>query len=189
MDLTDTPDDIPTEGEEPPNFEDWDDPGEALRSGPIRERMLDVVVQLREPTKVSTIADLAECDTETARDYLEWFAEMGMVREISGRPVRYERNDSYFRWRRVEQIRNTHSESEIVDALGETIERLEELRAEFDAAHPERVSLREASTEMSTEEAWELLSEWKTLEERAALLDAARQVEPMADDRSTSVDA
>lgn len=189
MDVTDTPDDITVEGEEPPDFGDLDDPTDALRSGPIRERMLDVVVQLREPTKVSTVAELAECDTETARDYLEWFAEMGMVREISGRPVRYERNDSYFRWRRVEQIRDTYSESEIVEALGETIERLEDLRAKFDAPHPERVSLREASTEMSTEEAWELLSEWKTLEERAALLDAARQVEPMADDRPTSVDA
>lgn len=189
MDLTDTLGDISTEDEEPPDFGDWDDPKEAMRSGPIRERMLDVVVQLREPTKVSTVAERADCDTETARDYLEWFAEMEMVREISGRPVRYERNDSYFRWRRVEQIRNTYSESEIVEALSEIVERMEDLRTKFDADQPEHVSLREIGSELSVEKAWELLSEWKTLEEQAALLDAARQVDPTTDNRPTSVDA
>ncbi|WP_157532980.1 hypothetical protein [Haloferax profundi] len=34
-----------------------------------------------------------------------------------------------------------------------------------------------ASREKSVEEIWEAVSEWKTLEERAALLDAARRDE------------
>jgi len=88
MDLTDTPEDVRDPGEEPPDFTEWDAPEEVLKGGPTRERLLGVILQLRTPTKVAEIADQADCDTETARDYLEWFTSMGMTREIPGRPVR-----------------------------------------------------------------------------------------------------
>ncbi len=141
--------------------------------------MLDVVLQLREPTKVSTIADSADCDTEAARDYLEWFVSMGMVREITGRPVRYVRNNSYLRWRRIEQIRNQYSEGEIVEEVSKTLEAAQEYRKQFDADSPGRVSL--VNREGQVEEVWETLSEWKTLEQRAALLDVARRDETVTD--------
>lgn len=188
MELTDTPDDIPADDEEPPDFSAWDTPEEVLKSGPIRERMLDVVMQLREPTKVSAVADRAGCDTETARNYLEWFAEMGMVREIEGRPIRYERNDSYLRWRRVEQIRAEYSKAEIVEALTETLEQVADYREQFDAEDPGTVSLVEANEERGVEEAWRALSDWKTLERRAALLDAARQDDTMTGGKPSIVD-
>ncbi|MFC6756411.1 MULTISPECIES: DUF7342 family protein [Haloarcula] len=175
MDLTDTSPDIPRDAEETPDFDAWDSPDEALTDGPTRERMLDVVVQLREPTKVSTVATRADCDTETAREYLQWFAEMGMVRELSGRPVRYERNDSYLRWRRIEQIRQRYSETQIVARLKETLDAATEYRDHFDAGSPDDVSLVEESYEEPIEDVWEAVSNWKSLEERAALLDAARR--------------
>lgn len=177
MDLTDVPDDIPDSGEKPPDFDEWDDPKEVFKGGSTKERLLDVVMQLRDPTKVSTISQRAECDTETARDYLEWFAEMGIVREVSGRPVRYERNDSYLRWRRVERIQARFSEEEIVHELSKVVETLEEYRDRFDAETPGDVSLVEESHETPIEETWEVLSEWKTLERRAKLLDVARRDE------------
>ncbi|WP_226042975.1 hypothetical protein [Natrinema sp. DC36] len=175
MDLTDTPDDIRDSAESPPDFTEWDSPEEVLKGGPTRERLLSVILQLRTPTKVSKIAEKADCDTETARDYLEWFSSMGMTREISGRPVRYERNESYLQWRRVEQIRDEYSEAEIVKELKETIKRIGEYRAQFDADSPEDVSLMDSTEEASVEEVWEALSEWKTLKQRAELLDIARQ--------------
>jgi Fe2+ or Zn2+ uptake regulation protein len=175
MDLTDTPQDIPGDDEEAPDFDAWESPDEVLQEGPTRERMLDVIMQLREPTKVSTIATRADCDTETARDYLQWFAEMGMVRELSGRPVRYERNNSYLKWRRIEQIRQRHSETEIVARLKETLDATTEYRERFEVDSPDDVSLVEESYEGSVEDIWEAVSNWKTLEERAALLDAARR--------------
>jgi len=175
MDLTDTPPDMPNAAEETPDFDAWESPDEALTGGPTRERMLDVVVQLREPTKVSTVATRAGCDTETARDYLQWFAEMGMVRELSGRPVQYERNDSYLRWRRIEQIRQRYSETQIVARLKETLEVATKYRAYFDADSPDDVSLIDESYEEPLEDVWETVSNWKSLEERAELLDAARR--------------
>ncbi|WP_433630973.1 DUF7342 family protein [Halomicrococcus sp. NG-SE-24] len=177
MDMTDTPDEMPGKDEEPPDFDAWESPEELLKGGATRERMLDVVMQLQEPTKVSEIAERANCDTETARDYLKWFTEMGMVRELPGRPVRYKRNDSYLKWRRVEQIREQYSESEIVERLKATLDAAGEYREQFDAESPDEVSLVDASREGGIEDIWEAVSNWKTLEERAALLDAARRDE------------
>lgn len=191
MDLTDIPDDAYDGEESPPDLDAFESPDSLLKGGPVRERLLDVAVGLRTPTKVSTIAERADCDTETARDYLEWFDQMGMVHRHDGRPVRYERNDAYFQWRRIDRIREEYSEQEIVDALGDTLEQIEDYRAQFAAEHPDEVSLIDATREqnLSTEAAWEALSEWESLERRAALLDAARRNNPVFGSKSGPVDA
>ena len=191
MDPTDIPDDAYDGEESPPNLDELESLDTLLRDGPIRERLLDVVVGVRTPTKVSTIAERADCGTETARDYLAWFDEMGMVQRHDGRPVRYERNDAYFQWRRIDRIREEYSEREIVDSLDDTLNQIEDYRAQFDATHPDEVSLVDATREqnLSTEEAWEALSEWETLERRATLLDAARRNDPVAGSKPGPVDA
>jgi len=155
-----------------PAFEEWEAPEALFSDAPIRERMLDVIVGLRTPTTVSAVADRVDCDPETARDYLGWFAEMGMVHQYPGRPVRYEVNRSYLRWRRVERIREALSEEEIVEELGSTRATIAEFRARFDAGHPDDVSL--LAVDDDVEAAWEALSAWQSALERAALLDAAR---------------
>ena len=60
MDLTNVPDDVRGADETPPDFETIESPEQLLRDGPIRERLLDVIAQLRDPTKVSTIAERTE---------------------------------------------------------------------------------------------------------------------------------
>jgi hypothetical protein len=191
MDITDIPDDAYAGDESPPDFDDLESPESLLKGGPIRERLLDVITGLRTPTKVSTIAEYADCDTETARDYLNWFDEMGIVHRHDGRPVRYERNDAYFWWRRVDRLREEYTERELVDELASTTDELDVYRERFDAATPDEVSLVEASKDMSTEAAWEALSEWQTLERRAALLDAAHRDyrRSVREPRSDSADA
>lgn len=189
MDPTEIPDDAYTGDESPPDLTKLESPEALLNDGPIRERLFDVVTALRTPTKVATIAERAECDTETARDYLEWFDEMGMVHRQDGRPVRYERNDAYFQWRHIDRIREAHSKQEIVDMLGAIIDEIEEYKTQFDAEHPDDVSLVEASHDQSTEAAWDALSEWQTLERRATLLDAARRDAPAVRDSTDRIDA
>lgn len=189
MDITDIPDDAYAGDESPPDFDDIESPDSLVRGGPIRERLLDVITGLRTPTKVSHIADLADCDTETAREYLEWFDEMGLVHRHDGRPVRYERNDAYFQWRRIDRIRDEYSDQEIIEALSDAIEQIEDYREQFDADSPDDVSLVEASRDMATEDAWAALSAWETLERRAALFDAARRDQPAAGRTPSHIDA
>jgi hypothetical protein len=175
MDLTDIPEDAREAGETPPDLGELEPPEELVTGGPVRERLYDVLLQLREPTKVSTVAERADCDTETARNYLQWFTELGMATEHAGRPVRYERNDSYFRWRRIDRLRDRYTEEELVDMLSDVLERIEAHRETFDAPGPDAVSLLDPPASMDTEGAWRALSDWKTLERRAELLDAARR--------------
>lgn len=189
MDLTEIPDEAYDGSGSAPDFDEMESPDSLLKGGPTRERLLDVVTGLRTPTKVSDIANRADCDTETARDYLTWFDELGMVRRHAGRPVRFERNDAYFEWRRINRIHEEYSEQEIVDALTETLEEVEHYRTEFDAETPEDVSLVEASRDRPTEVAWEALSEWESLERRAALLDAARRGPALFRGKPGSIDA
>lgn len=188
MDLTDTPS-VREPGEEPPDFEDWEDPESLFSDLPIRERMLDVSLQLREPTPVAEIAERVDCDTETAREYLKWFAEMGLVQEHEGRPTRYERNQSYLQWRRVEQIRADYSEDEIVAELQRALDAAIEYRERFGSDDPDAVSLLDAENIADVEAAWEALSTWKTMEKRAALLDAARRGDPAGEGRTGRIDA
>lgn len=189
MDLTETPDDLPSTDEAPPDFSVWESPDTVLKGGPIRERLLDVILQFREPTKVATIAERADCDTETAREYLEWFASMGIVREHSGRPVRYDRNESYLFWRRVEAVRQAYTEDQIVDELSEVLSAIEDFQGRFDATSPDAVSLVETSDGEPIDDVWEALSEWQTLEQRAKVLDAARQGDGTSSGRLGSLNA
>lgn len=124
------------------------------------------------------IADRIDCDTETARDYLEWFADAGIVREHSGRPVRYELNRSYLRWRRIERIRTEYADEEIVAELETALATLQDYREQFGEPHPDEVSLLEVTDTEDITEAWEALSKWRTVRNRAELLDAARRDEP-----------
>jgi predicted ArsR family transcriptional regulator len=181
--------DIREPDEEPPDFDALDDPDTLLTDQPIRERMLDVVFQLREPTPVAAIADRVDCDTETARNYLEWFAEAGIVREHPDRPVRYESNRSYLRWRRVERIRTRYTDEEIVTELETVLGELEDYRERFGVTDPGEVSLLEAADADDVAEAWEVLSEWETVQKRAELLDAARRDEPFAGGTPSRIDA
>lgn len=188
MDLTDTPN-VREPDEEPPDFDDWEDPESLFADLPIRERMLDVALQLREPTTVAEVAERVDCDTETAREYLRWFAEMGFVREHEGRPTRYERNQSYLQWRRIEQIRAEYSEREIVAELQRALDSATEFRERFDADDPDAVSLLDAEDSAEVEATWEALSAWRTVERRAELLDAARRGDPTREGRTGRIDA
>lgn len=176
IDLTDTAD-IREPGEDVPDFTEWKEPEDLLKDQPIREWMLDVILQLRDPTKVTEIAERAECDTKTVRAYLEWFASRGMIHEYAGRPVRYERNRSYLWWRRVEQIRTEYTETEIVEELKTTLRARKKYREQFGASHPDDVSFPEImdTNEVGVTDAWKAVSEWKTVEKRAELLNMAHR--------------
>lgn len=173
-DLTNTAEAPVTDGEQP-DFDAWEDPDQLFEGTSTKERMLDVIVQVREPTTVATIAERAACDTETARNYLRWFADLGLVQVHPGRPARYERNESFLRWRRIEQVRTRYTEEEIVAELQAVMNDIREYRDRFGTDTAGAVSLQMASEGTTVEDAWEALSEWHTLERRADILDAARR--------------
>jgi len=48
---------------------------DAFRGDDVEQRIYGTILQTREPTTASAIADVADCDPKTARKYLGWFSE------------------------------------------------------------------------------------------------------------------
>lgn len=66
MDLTDIPGDAYANNKSSPDPNASESPDVLLKSGSIRERLLniDTVVRLRVPATASTVAERADCDTK-----------------------------------------------------------------------------------------------------------------------------
>lgn len=175
------PEDVRRDGsdEETPEFDAWENPEDLVSGGRTRDDFLDVALQLREPTPIRDIADRAGRGEDAAREYMRFFEGIGIVREFTGRPTRYQVNRNYLRWRRVDELRNEYTQSELIERLTEVDERVESFRDQFEADSPADVSLTEYADETgrSTEDVWKDVGDWKSAETRRALLEAALQTQ------------
>lgn len=184
--MEDPPEDVrqAAADEEAPDFDAWDDPADLVSGDRTRDDFLDVALQLREPTPIGEIAECAGRGADAAREYMEFFESIGIVRSFSGRPTRYQVNRNYLRWRRVERLRNEYTESELIERLTEMNDLVETYRDQFDASSPGDVSLTGYVDESrrDTESVWNDLSDWKSAEVRRGLLEAALQSDdPLSD--------
>lgn len=141
------------------------------------ERVYSVLVQSTEVLRVSDVVEELGCSKDTARKYLDWFAELGIAVKHDGRPVQYERNEEYFEWRYVSHLVDTHSLEEIKENVIEMRDLLETFRSRYDAEHPSGVDLREATAarDAPLEEVWDDFTTWAGLESEIRLHDRARQ--------------
>lgn len=162
-----------TSGGGPPDppFEAADEPVDDP-AGTVRERVRQVLSSLSEPAKVSTIAEMADCSAEGARNSLREYAEMGLVVKTDDNPERYERNPAYFQFHRGHRLAQEHTTKELREKL---VEKYLEHRAfadQFDAESPEEVEV----DERESREQFDAVFEWEALlEEADDLREAYRQ--------------
>jgi hypothetical protein len=154
-----------------PPFEAADEPVDKP-AGKVRERVRQVLSSLSEPAKVSTIAEMADCSAEGARNTLREYAEMGLVVKTNDNPEMYERNPAYFRFLRGHRLAQEHTTEELRKKL---VEKYLEHRAfadRFDAASPEAVEV----DERESSERFDAVFEWEALlSEADGLREAYRQ--------------
>lgn len=164
---------------ESPDFDALTPPEELVRGDRTRDDFFDAVLALNSPGTASDVAELAGHGVDAAREYLEWFEQLGIVIQITGSPATYKRNQEYLNWRRVQTLRTEYSTEELLDFLKTEAERTEMLASEFDAISPDNVSIaRHAEkTSRSIENVWEALSAWHTARRRVALLERALATE------------
>jgi hypothetical protein len=143
----------------------------------IEERVYSFLVQDADGVSAPDVAARLSCSADTARKYLEWFAELGVATRREGRPVVYERNAAYFEWRYVSELADAHSLAELRANVLDVRERLGALRDRYDADDPAGVDVVEAAERLGidVEEAWDDLSAWASLEEELRLQDRARR--------------
>lgn len=130
-------------------------------------------------------ADRAECSETAARNALEQLAEMGVAERRDGRPARYRRNESYFRWKRVESLAREHSPDELQERLDDLIATDEKFQDEYGVPDPAAVSTADLPVDDhdALHERWEDLSEWRTVRRDIRLLRrAVERTRSSADD-------
>jgi len=168
---------------EPPSFED------PFAGDDVEQRIYGTMLQTRSPTSASVIAERVECDPKTARKYLGWFADLGIVTRHDGRPATYERNDAYFEWRRVNQLAAAHSLEELrerIRALTVTIETYEQT---YDATAPGEVdalAAAEMDEERTIDDTYGDLADWQSARDERTRLERARQQRAGSEQESVS---
>ena len=165
MPTADPPADVPNLAEE------W---RTQLEGDSTRNRVYAVSLQLYEPTRVKDVAERAAVSKETAREYLKWFVELGVLKQVSESPDTFERNEQYFEWRRVQRLL-ARSEEELLDQLEQLTRRERAFRERFETESPEDVDALEHADYDDVESVWMDLSEWQTVRRRIRELERARQ--------------
>lgn len=145
-----------------------------LGSRPADERVYRVALQLSEPTRVATIAERADCATDTARRHLRKLVDIGVLEGISENPDVFARNESYFEWRKRNRLTEL-SEAQLQDRLRGLTEQAAAFRDEYGADDPADVNALDYADHTDVESVWLELSEWRTVRERIERLEAVRR--------------
>ncbi len=144
----------------------------------VEQRLYGAVLQIRSPTTAGDIADQVGCDPKTARKYLQWFSNLGIVTRHDGHPVTYERNDAYFEWRRINRLASENTRDELTQRVSELTLTIERYQERYDAATPSAVdalSAAEKSDERSIDDVYSDLGDWETARRERRLHERARQ--------------
>ena len=139
------------------------------------QRVYDVLTGVTEYERVNTIADRAECSVDGARNALTQLREMGIATKRGNHPAEFRRNDSYFRWKRIETLAEEHTPPELRERLTGLIAEDARFQEQFGVPDPNAVSstrLADSDHEM-VHERLESLSRWRTVRYDVELLQDA----------------
>lgn len=158
-------------GDRPSLADEWLDQRD---SHSTRDRVYAAALQLYEPTRVKEVASAADVSKETARDYLQWFTDIGMLRQVDESPDAFVRNEAYFRWRRIQRLQ-TQSPAALDEELAQLTDREQTYRDQFGADDPDEVDALEHAEYADLESVWRDLRDWETIRRRIRDLEAARR--------------
>jgi len=136
--------------------------GERLSEAPTDERVYRVAIQLTEPTTVAEIASRADCSKNAARRHLKRLADIGVLTTVVEDPATFERNESYFEWRRLNRLAEL-SEEEYKDRLGELLAEHEAYKETYGVDSPEELDPLEYGSFGDSETVWLDLNNWEAI--------------------------
>jgi hypothetical protein len=158
----------------PPELDLGDMWSKDLEGRSTKERVYEIATTLTEPTRVADVADRADCSKGGARTNLEWLAELGVVERVADDPAMYRRNEAYFDFRRVYHLTRDHDADELETLIEEYGTREADLASEFDAETPAEVDVLTTVEFDDLDDAYDRLSEWRTVRRRLRELRRAR---------------
>ena len=150
------------------------------------QRVYDVLVGTSDPASAQQFAKWADCSENGARQALEQLTEMGIAERSDTRPATYQRNPSYFRWKRVEQLAREQSPSDLRARIDDLIEDDQAFQAKYGVPDPDAVATSDDAVEdhEALHERWNDLTEWRTIRRDIIVLkQAVQRAESMTNDR------
>lgn len=134
------------------------------------ERIETVLETTREPTSVADFAEQALVSKPTARKYLQDLVDKGIAEAVQdGRTTKYKRNEEEFLQQRIQELRNSHSNEELIEGINEMKQQLQQYRDEYGVETPE-----ELARQLDADEpGWLDLGEWRTTRRNLAIAQAA----------------
>ncbi|XVH32632.1 DUF7342 family protein [Haloferacaceae archaeon DSL9] len=151
------------------------------------QRVYDILVGTYDPASAQQFAEWADCSENGARQALEQLTEMGIAERTDTRPATYQRNPSYFRWKRVEQLAREHSPSDLRARIDDLIEDDQGFQAKYGLPDPDAVVIPDDASEdhESLHKRWDDLTEWRTIRRDITVLkQAVQRAESTTDDRA-----
>ncbi|WP_254863268.1 DUF7342 family protein [Halovivax gelatinilyticus] len=158
----------PTDEGGPPETDFSSDLSTRLADAPTDERVYRVALELVEPTRVSAIAERADCSKNAARRHLDRLVEIGVLTRVIPDPAAYRRNESYFEWRRLDRLANLPKE-EFAGRLDDLLSEEAAYREEYDGVDPGEIDPLEYD---DPENIWQDLNNWEAI--RAEIRDLRR---------------
>ncbi|MFP4530607.1 MAG: hypothetical protein ACLFNC_04870 [Halodesulfurarchaeum sp.] len=141
------------------------------------QRIYDVLAGTRTFSTAASYAERADCSETAARNALEQLAEMGIAARRDGRPAGYRRNESYFRWKRIESLAREHTREELQQRIEDLVAEDEAFQTAYGVPEPAAVSTTDLPPDDhdAVQERWEEVSNWRTV--RRDIRDLRRAVE------------
>lgn len=139
------------------------------------QRVYDVVTGTTDYTSAEVIGEHADCSTDGARAALSQLVEMGIVEHRGERPREYQRNESYFRWKRIDTLAREHSVADLHEQIDALFDEDQSFQERFDAPDPDAVSpaIFESVDHDTVYERWEALTRWRSVRKDLEVLQQA----------------
>lgn len=145
-----------------------------LADAPTDERVYRVALELTEPTTVSDVASRAKCSKNAARRHLKRLADIGVLTTVMENPGTYERNDSYFRWRRLNRLAEL-SDDEANERLRELLSEHESYKDTYGVERPDELDPLDYDEFGDAERVWLDINNWNAVRNEIRDLRVARQ--------------
>jgi predicted transcriptional regulator len=158
----------------PPDKGMVSDFAERIESAPTDERVYRVALEITEPTTVSEVASRADCSKNAARRHLKRLADIGLLTTVMEDPATYERNESYFRWRRLNRLAEL-SEDEYNERLRELLSKHESYKDKYGVERPDELDPLEYGEFGDAERVWLDVNDWRAVRNEIRDLRLARQ--------------
>lgn len=139
------------------------------------QRVYDVITGITDYTTATALSERADCSADGARSALSQLVEMGIAEQRGNRPTEYRRNESYFRWKRVETVARDYSVAELREQIDTLLEKDQAWSDRFDAPDPDSISpaLFEDIEHETIHERWEGLTRWRSVRRDLKILQHA----------------